>query len=589
MLDQRSVPLGRIPAFGWAWHGLMVNPRATSTVTITLPNGRTYVGSNSGRNRVLRPESWTYLWDIGRQPLEQTEGEAERGARLDGAAILRGHGGPIYAYGNAYYGTYEPLEIAGWPVRFAESTGRALLRIRRTSGGAPDSNVLELLVYPSVVLGGTPVDPVLFTIDVRWGAIGQSTPALYEGPELLAALIGTVRFNTLDMTRDGRSLLLGLSAVNSGSLIRMRNVVQWCGLLRLNITGNPGEPGDLGYQMVIEQSRSQALGELVDDLTGSMVDMKRYTLPQETVSTVQPWPACGVTELLWRGGFTTEANSAPPVPSIEGAQTYLRGQTGVMAGAWFDADGAVQVLRFDSLEEHQVETVLTDSSGGERRERTVYSSGPSACVATPTTITDDRAYRLNGRINSTRTYTLRLYGVDGIVFDEQVLKVENTNVEWYDSTKDPDNQSTISSVLTVDGTVIYDVTNPPERGALTPGSGSPFGFRLIKQEARYHAERGGLAIDVYQVRVLNGSNKVVLLGRCKTTEAGPDTLLFRQALTPGGPVAGMITRLAAHDSGMQPRAGFNSIESDAFTRASYNPITHQVERHRADLAAFGWV
>ncbi|MCP8465937.1 hypothetical protein NK553_18455 [Pseudomonas sp. ZM23] len=588
MLDRRSAPLARVPGFGWAWHGLMVQPQGSGVVTITLPNGQTYTGSSGGNNRVLRPWPWTYLWNVGRPGLEQTEAEAARGARFDGAAILRGFGGPMYAYGNAYFGTYDPLEIAGWPVRFANATGRALLRIRRDSSGVPDPDHLELLVYPSLVLGGAPVDPVVFAIDARHAAIGQSAPDLYEGPEPLAAMVTSVRFNTLDMTPDGRSLLLGLSPVNSGNLIRARNVAQWCGLLRLSITGDPDDQ-NIGYQLVIEQTRNQALGELVDELTGAAADVQRYTLPPETVSTVQPWPACGVTEVLWRGGFTEEPNTAPPVISIEGTQTYRRGQTGVMAGAWFDAAGAVQIARFDSLEVQTVETVVTDSSAGERRERTEYTVGPSECVANPTTITDDMAYRLNGQINATSTYSLRLYGTDGGLFDEQVLKIERTNTEWYDSTQDPDNQSTVRTVLTVDGTVVSDVTSSPEGGSLTPGSGTPFGFRLTELVARYHAERGALAVDTHQVRVLNGSNKVTLLGRSSITEAGPDTLLFRQAMTPGGTVAGVLTRYAGHEGGLQPRRGFDSSQSIALTRASYNPVTHQVERHRADLADFGWV
>ena len=173
MLDRKSPPLSRTQVFGWAWHGLMLQPRGSSAVTIYLPGGQIYAGTTSGVNKILRPAAWTYLWSLGRPDQEQTEAEAARGAMFTGSAILRGSSGPLYAYGNAYFGTYDPLEICGWPVRFAGGTGRALLRIRRNSSGEPDPDTLELLIYPAVVLGGPSTDPVLFTFDGRLDALGQ--------------------------------------------------------------------------------------------------------------------------------------------------------------------------------------------------------------------------------------------------------------------------------------------------------------------------------------------------------------------------------------------------------------------------------
>lgn len=591
MLDRRTPPLSRMKTFGWAWHGLMLQPRGSSNVTIYLPGGQTYQGTTSGINKILRPAHWTYLWSLGRADQEQTEVEAARGAVFAGAAILRGTSGPFYAYGNAYFGTYDALDICGWPVRFASGTGRALLRIRRNSSGEPDPDNLELLVYPAVVLGGQPVDPLLFTLDARLDAIGQGAgqPDLYEGVEELAPLVTGVRFNSLDMSHDGRSILLGLSPQVSANLLRMTNVAQWCGLLRLDITGNPGEPGNIGYQLTVEQDRGQALGDLVDELTGPMDYVARYTKPAETVSTVQPYPDCGVMEVVQVAGFTTEPNTSPPVDSYVGDQLYRHGQTGVMAGAWFDGAGAVQILRFDSLREQHLATSVADGSSGERRERDVYVAGDGACVLDDRTLTDDRAYRLNGLISDERTFTVRLYSLDGGVFDEQVLKTTVTTTEWYDSTQDPDNQSTIHTVVEYNGEVISDVTLQPDGGSLSPGSATPFGYLPSVFPAHYQAEAGGQSVDDHQIRVLNGSNKIVLLGHGVRTTAGPDALTFGNALTPAGTAPGVVTRYAGHDGGLQPRSGFDSTDARALTRGSYNPITHQVERHREDRAEIAWV
>ena len=591
MLDRRSPPLSRVKAFGWAWHGLMLQPRGSSSVTIYLPGGQTYAGTTAGVNKILRPAPWTYLWNLGLADQEQTEAEAERGAQFTGYAILRGSSGPLYAYGNAYFGTYDALEICGWPVRFAAGTGRALLRIRRNSSGEPDPDTLELLIYPSVVLGGEPADPFFFTFDGRLDALGQGAgqPDLYEGAEALAPLVTGVRFSSLDMSANGRSLLLGLTPLVSANLLRMTNVAQWCGLLRLDIAGDPSEPETLSAELSVEQDRGQALGELVDEITGSMNYVARYTKPAETVSTVQPFPDCGVTEVVQTAGFTSVPNASPGVASYEGNQTYRHGQTGSMAGAWFDGAGAVQVLRFDSIREQHLVTSVEDASSGERRERDIYVAGATECVLDDRTLTDDRAYRLNGLVTDERTFTVRLYGPGGGLFDEQVLKTTFTNTEWYDSTQDPDNQGTARMVIEYDGEVISDVTSPPDGGSLSPGSGTPFGYQVDVLPDRYQAEAGGQSVGEHHIRVLNGSNKIALMGHAVITTAGPDAITFRNAVTPAGTATGVMTRYASHDGGLQPRAGFDSSDARALTRGSYNPITHQVERHREDRAELAWI
>lgn len=590
MIDRRAVPLARVPAFGWAWHGLMRDPvTGSGNPTIYLPNGRTYVGERSGRDRVLRVWSWTYLWDVGRPDLEQTEVEAERGARFDGRAILRGFGGSLYAYGAVYFGSNDPRDQIGWPVRFDGRTGRALLRQPYAGEAPPDT--WELLIYPEIVLGGQPVEPVAFLVDVSLSALGQGAgqPDLYEGPELLAPLVEGVSLSVLDISRDGRSLLLGVKPQVTGHLSRMRNVTRWCGLLRLDITGNPGSPGNIGYQLIVEQDRRAALGELVDELSSSMPAVARYTTPMETVSTVQPWPACGIDERVQTAGFTATPNSSPPIRSVEGSESYRYGQTGVMAGAWFGAAGAVEVLRFDSLLEQTLETTVANASTGERRERRVFSAGPTECTAEPMVITDDRAYRLNGQITDDRSYRLTLRGPGGAV-DEHLLRVVSTTTEWYDSTRDPYNQRTGRTVVEFNGAVVFDETSPPDGGTLSPGAATPFGFHIPALVSRYHTEVGGLSVGNHQIRVLTGSNKIVLLGHLERTNAGPDPVTFSVALTPAGATGAPITRYAQHDTDpTSSRYGFDSVDAGRLTDGTYNPITHQVERHREDRAICGWV
>lgn len=589
MLDRRAVPLAKVPAFGWAWHGLILSPPAGGDVTIYLPNGRTYVGEVAGRDRVVRAWPWTYLWDIGRDDLEQTPAEVDRGARFDGRAILRGVGGSLCAYGNAQFGGADPRDVIGWPVRFAGRTGRALLRKPYAGEAPPDT--LELLIYPEIVLGGQPVAPVSYLVDVSLDALGQGAgqPDLYEGPELLAPLVDDVNLVALDISRDGRSLLLGVAPIVTAHLSRMRNVTRWCGLLRLDITGNPGSPGDLGYQLIVEQDRRGALGELVDELSGSMPAVARYTAPLETVSTVQPWPECGVDERVQTAGFTTTPNSSPPVNSLEGSESYRYGQMGVMAGAWFDVSGAVEVLRFDSLLEQTLENTVANASTGERREKRVYAAGPTECTAGPLEITDDRAYRLNGSSIDDKSYRLTLRGPGGAV-DEHVLRVKSTITEWYDSTQDPRNQSTVHTVIEFNGAVVLDETSPRDGGALSPGAASPFGDHIHQLLSRYHAEAGGLSVGNHQIRVLTGSNKISLLGHLERTDAGPDPVTFSVALTPAGAMGAPITRYAQHDTDpLTRRYGFDSVDAWGLTTASYNPITHQVERHREDRATCSWV
>ncbi len=329
-MDSKTHPLAKPQWFGTPWHGVIyrvgnaprLRPNGTSG-TLDRP------ADAAGVSRTMA------TWDIGKQAPETPEEVVALGGKFLGRSL------------------FNPGLFIWRPLLLNEVVCRALVRWDLTTGFT-----LQLRAF----------DPLTGQLGPQVSvATGQlSNAALGQGPDQpsveglnLPNTIGT--FSYLDASQDGRSILLGIGPFSSIDSVRFTGIY---GLIRLDIGGNPAAPT---LSMTVLANRADALGVDIFEQTLEATNKQWTRAPDEVIT-----GPCGVTRRTAPGSMLaadtpyTEANAPSSLVVIrEGTLRQLRGFSGRLLTAWFEADGSVHQERYDCTRETVHTVAGFDNSSGQ--------------------------------------------------------------------------------------------------------------------------------------------------------------------------------------------------------------------------------
>lgn len=572
-----------LATWGWPWHGLILEPQSGDSY-IQLPNGKTHTPPSTSISS-MQGGHWSYLWDIGLPDREATPDEIEQGMAWWGRAILRNRGVGV----GQVYGRIDMAGLAGsgsWPVLLDDGVAWVRLDASQAAGSA---QFTLRFTFRRTIIGAAPIDPVEVTLPPADYGQGAGQPDVFttrvESPSAQKAVIGPP--GIYDFTPDGRSALAAFAAVynlpfpNDGG----HNLA---GLLRIDISGPLAAPS---VNVSVLHDRRSALGELVHEYSGGMRLATFDFAPREKVSEVQPEPVCGVTEYVTPGAIVE--NTTGLFQAYVGTDSATWGQKGALAAAWFEG-GAVKEVRFDSMAVLTATSTTNDASSGEWRTRDtyVYSSATGQCERTETYNVDSRIIDFRARRVEDATYTLRLYAPDG---GEQVTTLRRfSTMDGRFFPSDPAQTIDAQTSTVYQGGEEFETTSSSSPGIL--GGALRWGYQLTNDTPCYSLVNGYWQMSTLDHSVLFCSNKLVTLGQLerlnKAAKRGPYQVQYGQLVSPSGLISPGVT-LTVPDTpprpGVYENLAWRSVYVEQATKAAWNPVTHEVCRHRLDVAGFGWV
>ncbi|CAM4003868.1 hypothetical protein [Ectopseudomonas alcaliphila] len=344
-MDSNYPFLGRPLWFGTPWHGAVFS--AGGAGTRLRPLGSSGALDRAWLGARYRPAA---LWDIGRPDVETPAEIAAQGGQFLGRSL-------------------QPCDLVNWrPLLLAGVVCRARI-IRDPIAGF----VLTLRGYDPAtgqLLPAVTVNTGSFTNASIGQGAGQPPVSGWTPPTTIDT------YSAMDVTPDGRSMLLGVTPVISG----VGQVL--LGLLRLDIGGTPEAPT---LTLSLISSRTDALGTYY--MTGDSGTFSTMHLP--TPPNEQESGACGITRDYRPGARTL--TPGPPSPSnpspaaTVGSGAAEVGVTGRLLTAWFTAGGGVELVRYNYRYEWERTATLTDESTGEYLRIVTYDN---ECNPTGSTTTD---------------------------------------------------------------------------------------------------------------------------------------------------------------------------------------------------------
>lgn len=419
-MDSNYPFLGQPLWFGTPWHGAVYS---NGGITRLRPMGSSGALDREWIGARYRPAA---LWDIGRPDVETPAEIAAQGGQLLGRSL-------------------QPCDLVNWrPLLLDGVVCRARI-IRDPFEGfiltvrAYDPTTGQLLPAVTVSTGS-------FTNASIGQGADQPTVSGWTPP----ATINT--YSAMDVTPDGRSMLLGVTPFISG----VGQVL--LGLVRLDIGGTPDAPT---LMLSLVSSRTDALGTYYK--TGDGGTFSTMYLPR-TPNEFEYGP-CGIVRSYYPGARTLmpgAGSSANPGPSATVGSGFAEiGVTGRLLTAWFTESGAVEAVRYSYRYEWQRTATLTDESSGEYLSVTTYSD---ECAMTGSTMTDTIVNRasLNDVTEIRETVTIGTLTATGMIrwtMTGTTTEPSSLPAVWSYSTLEDREQDGITFTFTYAGPV-YPPTEP---------------------------------------------------------------------------------------------------------------------------------
>lgn len=330
--------------FGTPWHGAVYITGDTTRLRPLSSDGALDRLWSGARHRPA------VLWDIGRPDVETPAEIVAQGGQFLGRSL-------------------QPCDLVNWrPLLLDGVVCRARIVRDPVTGfvltvRAYDPATGELLPAVTVSTGS-------FTNASIGQGAGEPSVAGWTPP----ATIST--YSAIDVTPDGRSMLIGVTPVISGvGLVLL-------GIVRLDIGGTAAAPT---LTLSLVSSRTDALGTYY--LTGDAGTFTSMYLPQPPNET--EYGPCGIIRDYRPGARTptpgtgTPSSPGPSAPVGSGAVEI--GVSGRLITAWFTESGDVELVRYSFRQEWQRTATLTDESSGEYLRINTYDD---ACTPTGSTTTD---------------------------------------------------------------------------------------------------------------------------------------------------------------------------------------------------------
>jgi hypothetical protein len=423
-MDSNYPFLGRPLWFGTPWHGAVYR---SGDITRLRPLGSAGPLDRPWTGARYRTSA---LWDIGRPDVETPAEIVTQGGQLLGRSL-------------------QPCDLVNWrPLLLDGVVCRARI-IRDPIEGfiltvrAYDPATGELLPAVTVSTGS-------FTNASIGQGAGEPTVSGWTPP----ATINT--YSAMDVTPDGRSMLLGVTPLISGvGLVLL-------GLVRLDIGGTPSAPT---LTLSLLSSRSDALGTyyLTGD-GGTFTTMHLPTPPNEQQS-----GPCGVTRDYRPGARTLTPGPPPssnPSPAAQvGSGSAELGVTGRLLTAWFTAGGGVEIVRYSYRYEWERTATLTDESTGEYLRVVTYDEGCSVTSST-TTDTISLGASLSDITEVRQTITVGALSATGMIrwtMTGSTTEPSGLPPTWSINTLEEGNQDGITYTFNYAGSI-----TPPTAPALAP-------------------------------------------------------------------------------------------------------------------------
>lgn len=578
------------PVWGCPWHGLLLDLSANNgtirenRLTLTLRDGRV----KDFTPGLAKAYHWSYLWDVGRPDLEQTEEEADQGMEWWGKAILSSeNGNRLSAYGSVDFGQ-------GWPVVLDGELGRVAYSISTKSISEDPAELADFSFRFTRAQDGQVRTVTLSQVDQGLGS-GQPTVYAFR-PEREADkfIVYSGAYRLLDITRRGQFALLGIESsiygFSEGERLgrSKRGGICYIGLLEVALGGTFDEPR---VSVSVRLNKAQALGTLVDSRGGALSEQVYEGLPMEIVSQ----GACGVEHWRYPAGYrlSTDAMSAGWRVKT-GGQSITFGQTGSMAGAWYGPDGAIQIATLSHLIELTNDVSFSPSGSG---SQDYYTSYDSNCNVTENRTTDTTVVTVDAHSVSSRTETITLYGPAGDLVGTNTYKAQSIlHLEYRKSGGDIQKGNSYSrSFGEINGAIYFDNTTKLN----DIKEGEKFGSEISEPANVYVFENGFIGASDQYVFAYRASNKAVGLATARSIngrEVGGN-IVYDYPLKCGA----VVTPAGADKKGYEiTEYGASSISQYGYSldnfrtlRAAYNPVTKSLARapdfKEAANFAFGWI
>lgn len=523
-MDSNYPFLGRPLWFGTPWHGAVFN---VGDNTQLRPLGSSGTLDRPWSGARYRP---AVLWDIGRPDVETPADIAALGGQFLGRSL-------------------QPCDLVNWrPLLLGGVVCRARI-VRDPAAGF----VLTLRAYDPAT-GQLQPEVTVSTGSFTNASIGQGAGQPPVSGWTPPATINT--YSAMDVTPDGRSMLLGVTPFVSGVGLVL------VGLLRLDIGGTPVAPT---LTLSVVSSRTDALGTyyLTDD-GGTFSTMHLPQPPDEP-----EYGPCGLIGLYRPGPRTLTPGSPPsgtPSPSASvGSGSAELGVAGRLLTAWFTESAGVELVRYSYRYEWQRTATLTDTSTGERQVTITYDENCSA-VSSDETNTISLGASLSDVTEIRQTITVGALSATGVIrwtMTGSTSEPSGLPPTWSISTLEEGNQDGIAFTFTFPGSI-----TPPSKPAL--GSAHPV---LLGVTVGSDSDSAG---EIYPEQY---GWSVATLARTRFNEARTEVQCKRwPCYTPAGERGGdqFFLRNSPLGIGRQERQTYANF-------TAYNPLDQQLTNFSGDL------